>query len=82
MNGYLQLSHSLPTERFVEELLSKVWRCLLWGGELKVTIHVAPIENTESLVERCARSRDQLREVIKSQMETISLKALLSTSRS
>lgn len=71
VSEYISLSQTISNERFLGELLPKVWRCLLWGGELKVTIRVAPIQHTSALVERCAHSRDQLRALITSQLETI-----------
>jgi hypothetical protein len=50
----------------IKEQLPKVWRCLLWGGELQVTVHVSPIVESEVLVQRCANARDSLRRLVES----------------
>ena len=53
------------------QVMSKIWRCLLWGGELEVTIHVSPIAESDSLVQRCVNARKNLRLVIESSVSDI-----------
>ena len=54
---------NLELER--DELLKAMWRCLLRGGELVVTIHVAPTKDADLLIERCRETRRELQDVIK-----------------
>lgn len=59
------------------EQLPKLWRCLLWGGELEVTIHVSPITESEALVQRCAKARKNLRAVIESNVAHLDNQAFI-----
>ncbi len=73
VSEYVALSQNQQSSEMIATILPKVWRCLLWGGELKVTIHVSPITETEALVDRCAKARDTLRELITSRLHTVSV---------
>jgi hypothetical protein len=55
----------------VSELLTKAWRCLLRGGELQVTVHVAPIKDGHELIERCHAVRKSLRALISTLTQTL-----------
>ena len=60
--GVRQLGEEDASHRL--ELVKSCWRCLLRGGELQVSVHVAPIDQSAELIERCHVARATLRSLI------------------
>ena len=66
-----KLKTSMPSQHdpvqhlsHVVELLNQAWRSLLRGGELQVTVRVAPVTDGHRLIERCRQVRKSLRTLI------------------